>query len=78
MPAIRCAVVSSPRGKTTRASGVFTCRHLTEGGLPPNSWVKAGADIINNKKHKMKYERILKKLQPKYTVKTDSSSPHHQ
>jgi len=32
------AAESSPLGKITLAAGVFTWFHLTDGGLPPNSW----------------------------------------
>src|SRR5690349_1017324 len=38
MAAIRAAVLSSPCGKMTRASGVFTCCQCTEGRWPPNCW----------------------------------------
>lgn len=36
--AIRCAALSLPSGKMILAVSVLICFHLTDGGLPPNSW----------------------------------------
>lgn len=53
MDAIRCAALSLPSGKMILAVSVLICFHLTEGGLPPNSWALEKEKLnIKNVKHK--------------------------
>ena len=52
MDATRCAALSRPSGKMILAVSVLICFHLTEGGLPPNSWALEKEQLnIKNVKH---------------------------
>src|SRR6185437_5586664 len=44
MPATCCAMESSPAGKMIRAVSVFSWRHFSEGGLPPNTCAETPVD----------------------------------
>ena len=50
MDATRCAALSRPSGKMILAVSVLICFHLTEGGLPPNSWALEKEQLYPQKK----------------------------